>query len=128
MTGRMIDFPGRVFQVWGYTAGMGRLLLRSTKSETFPTRVDVLFQNVKAMSLPTMLEGLVVAAAGEAAAARFTRETGLLVDENATLFELATARGIGYVVAGVVVAEEDHGEYFEPSKYWPGPQAETGNP
>lgn len=33
----------------------------STGSETFATRVDVLFENVKALKLPTSLDGLVVA-------------------------------------------------------------------
>lgn len=53
-------FPERVFQVWLYTVGMARLLLRSTKSPTFPTRVDILFQNVMEMSIPTSLDGLTI--------------------------------------------------------------------
>ncbi len=122
MTVRLVDFPERMFQVWGYTVSMGRLLLRSTKSETFPTRVDVLFQNVKAIFLPTSLDGLVVEVADATTADRVTRETGLLADEDTTFFELRTAHGVGYVVAGVVVADEDHGEFFEPGRYWPGPE------
>lgn len=122
MTSIVVDCSERVFQVWAYSVSMSRLLLRSTKSETFSTRVDVLFQNVKAMSLPTSLDGLVVEIADSAAAERVTRETGLLADEDTTFFKLRTAHGVGYVVAGVVVADEDHGEYFEPSRYWPAPE------
>ena len=48
----MVLFAERVFQVWSYTVGMGRLLLRSPKSPGAVTRVDVLFQNVKALKRP----------------------------------------------------------------------------
>lgn len=120
MTERIVDRPERVFQVWAYTVGMGRLLLRSTKSETFPTRVDVLFQNVKAMSLPTLVDGLAVTIADRASEERITAETGFLPDEDTTFFQLNTSRGVGYVVAGVVALDEDEGEYFESSRYWPG--------
>lgn len=126
MTAHVVNFPERVFQMWGYTVGMSRLLLRSTKSETFPTRVDVLFQNVKAMSLPTLLDGLVVEVAHGVAAERITRETGFLTDDDTTLFEVRTAHWVGYVIAGVVVWDEDHSEFFEPSKYWPGPEGRPG--
>lgn len=116
-----LDRRERAFQVWAYTVGMGRLLLRSTKSETFTTRVDVLFQNVKAMNLGTQLDGLVVSRADEPLAARITEETGLLPDEDALFFRVESADRTGYVVAGAMAEDEDSGEYFEPSKYWPGP-------
>ena len=60
MTVRLVDRPERTFQLWAFTVGMARLLLR-----------------------------------------------------------IETARGVGYVVAGVMVSAEDEGEYFEPSELWP---------
>lgn len=60
MTAPLVDRPERVFQVWAFTVSMGRLLLRSTKSGSFRTRVDVLFQNVKAiMSMASFWSPLV---------------------------------------------------------------------
>lgn len=120
MTSPLVDRSDRIFQVWAYTVGMSRLLLRSTKNETFATRVEVLFQNVKAMQLPTSLEGLVVAEADADLAQRIEAETGLTRGEGAQFFGLWTAHRVGYVVAGVVITEEDEGEYFEPSALWPG--------
>jgi hypothetical protein len=122
MINRLVDRPERVFQVWAFTVGMNRLLLRSTKSETHPTRVDVLFQNVKAMNLPTQLDGLVVTEAGAAREIEIIEETGLLPGEGTVFFEVESSGRIGFVVAGVVVEDEDEGEFFEPSKYWPGPE------
>ncbi len=57
---------------------MGRLLLRSAKSDQFETRVDVAFQNVQAVQLPTLLPGLVVSDADPAETERIVKETGLL--------------------------------------------------
>lgn len=50
----LIDLQTRVFQVWAYSVGMSRLLLRSVRDGTHDTRVDVLFQGVTAMKLPTV--------------------------------------------------------------------------
>ena len=119
MTQSLVDRQERIFQLWAYTVNMGRLLLRSTKSETFPTRVEVLFQNVKAIRLPTVLEGLVVAEADLELARQMEAETGLTRDEGTRFFSLRTLHGVGYVVAGVVISAEDENEYFEPSRLWP---------
>jgi hypothetical protein len=123
---RLVDRSERVFQVWAYTVGMRRLLLRSTKTETFSTRIDVLFQNVKALMLATSIEGLVVGPAGEALSERITADTSLLPDDGTHFYRVEMSAGSGYVVAGVVVEDEDSGEYFEPSKYWPGPEGNPG--
>lgn len=72
-----LDYPERVFQLWSYTVGMGRLLLRSTKSEGFGTRIDVVFQNVQALQLPAVLGGLVAAPADETSTRRITAELRL---------------------------------------------------
>jgi hypothetical protein len=100
---------------------MARLLLRSTKSESFATRFDVLFQDVKALKLPTALHGLVVAEAEPADETRIVRETGLLPSEDTTIFTVRAGAFDGYVVAGVCVTAEDDGEYFEPSPLWQEP-------
>ena len=104
----------RKFQLWGYTVSMGQLLLRSPKAEGQPTRVDVLFQGVVAIDLPTTLNGLTV----EATTADAPR--------GSRVFSLRTADGVvGFVTAGVVVETEDEGDYFEASRHWPamrGPQ------
>lgn len=110
-----VVFPYRVFQVWSYTVGMGRLLLRSPKSPSAETRVDVLFQNVKALKLPTRLEGLSVRSPGDEELRSIEDDAGFLADENTRIFVVEGTNYTGYVVAGVVVAQEDTGEYSDPS-------------
>ena len=128
MSTPIVDRPERVFQLWAFTVGMGRLLLRSTKSGSFGTRVDVLFQNVKAINLPTHLDGLVVTVAGPEFQERIVEATGLLPDADTTFFEIECSGRRGFVVAGVAVQDEDEGEFFEPSKYWPEPDGVPRRP
>lgn len=113
-----IDGRDRVFQLWSYSVSMKRLLLRSTKSDQFQTRVDVAFQNVQAVQLPTLLPGLVVAGADPAEIERIIKETGLLPDDDRKFFSMLGSNFTGYVVAGVVASCEDSGEYYEPSQVW----------
>jgi hypothetical protein len=114
----LLDRRERTFQLWAYTVGMRRLLLRSTKNDIFRTRVDVLFQNVKALQIPTFFEGLIVADADDELGNRIETETGLLREE-ARFFRVETIHGVGYIVAGVMVSREDDGEYFDQSDLWP---------
>lgn len=111
--------PARVFQVWAYTVGMGRLLLRSPKSKECRTRVDVLFQNVRALKLGTLLPGLMVSAADSEHQRRIGAESGLLPGDGMQFFIVRGASHEGYVVAGTCVTSEDEGEYFDPSELWP---------
>lgn len=113
--------PDRRFQVWAYSVSMAHLLLRSAKSETCATRQDVLFQNVKALKLPTAMDGLVVAEADPTESAQISAETGLLPSEHTVIFTIRAGPLAGYVVAGLCVTAEDTGEYFEPSHLWPEP-------
>ena len=111
----MVLFTDRVFQVWSYTVGMGRLLLRSPKSPGAVTRVDVLFQNVKALKLPTRLEGLSVRSPTDEELRAIETDAGFREDGNTQVFVVEGKNYTGYVVAGVVVAREDTGEYGDPS-------------
>lgn len=87
----LVDQPDRQFQVWAYSVGMGRLLLRSTKNEVLRTRVDVLFQNVKAMKLATALPGLTVTEADPEQQRRIVDATGLLPDDETCFYVLVGA-------------------------------------
>ncbi len=60
--------------------------MRSPKNETFLTRVEVLYQNVKAIRLPTVLEGLVVTEADPDLTQQIEDETGLTRDVGARFF------------------------------------------
>jgi hypothetical protein len=106
----------RPFQVWSYTVSHGQLLLRSPKSLSNPTRVDILFKNTVAMFLPAAFESLTISRV-------HAQDLGL--DETAlglkgkTIFRLRDLHFDGFVAAGAVVIHEDDREYDEPSEIYP---------
>jgi hypothetical protein len=105
---------------------MGRLLLRSVKTASFSSRIDILFQNVQALKLPTVLHGLTVSSPGPEEIERISMETGLLPDEGRVFFLLRGSHYDGYIVAGVMAVCADSGEYFEPSELWQEPPSVLG--
>jgi hypothetical protein len=107
-----------MFQVWGYSVSLSRLLLRSTKSESATSRIDVFFQNVKAMDVTTTMRGLVVMSAEPVDVDRIRVETGLAPDEDSTFYVLFSEGRRGYVVAGLMAESVDDLEFYEVSKYW----------
>jgi hypothetical protein len=91
------------------------LLLRSVKTTSFTSRIDVLFQNVQALKLPAVLHGLTISSPDAQGIERISTETGLLPDDGRSFFILNGPHYEGYIVAGVMATGEDAGEYFEPS-------------
>ena len=106
----------RSFQVWSYTVGHSRLLLRSVKSIENSTRVDVLFKNVASISMPTLVENLTIEAADENTRRMLVEGWELRILEGRVIFVLRGTNYQGYVVAGAMAHHEDDGEYDEPSQ------------
>lgn len=105
----------RMVQVWSYTVGHSRLLLRATKDRGHPTRVDILFKNVAAMSLPSVMRQLVVRQASPLEQEEILSTIEVDHSEDRRYFILEGPGFAGWVVAGVMVTVEDEGEYYEPS-------------
>ena len=59
------DLLNRQFQIWSYKVSHAQLLLRSTKSENNPTRIDLLFKNVAIINIPTLLNDVRIRRADE---------------------------------------------------------------
>ena len=101
----------RMFQVWAYTVSHGQLLLRSTKTDKIPTRVDILFKDMVALKLPSAFEELeIIESTAE--------HVGLHQDaiKGRTVWSLRGPGFDGFVVAGAMAVHEDDGEYDAPSR------------
>jgi hypothetical protein len=108
----------REFQLWKYTVGHSQLLLRSTKSPEFPTRIDVFFKGVVEIQLPTHFRGLFLTEGNEDEIAKIhTSREQLSFKEGVKVFTVRGAGFFGYVAALVVATHEDKGEYYEPSYF-----------
>jgi hypothetical protein len=111
MSSASVEFSRR-FQLWSYSVSHSELLLRSTKSTGATTRIDVLFKNVGAICLQTIIDNLVVleVSAGDVS----QRWRDISVGER-RLFSVSGVGFSGYVVAGSLAWHEDELEYHEPS-------------
>ena len=116
MTTSTLNFSRR-FQLWTYTVGHGQLLLRSPKTTNLPTRIDVLFKNVAAIHLPTILDGLVVSEAAGLESEELSVQCDPSRLEGRKIFVIHGSNFTGYVIAGAVAWHEDHYEYDEPSQF-----------
>jgi hypothetical protein len=76
---------------------MGQLLLRSNRDKVHETRVEVFFQNVRHIDLPTSFDGLRIELVGD------------------RLYGLSGIGWRGTVDAGVMKVAEDRGSYSDPS-------------
>jgi hypothetical protein len=117
----------RLFSVFGYSMSHGLLLLRSGKSNTARTRVDILFQDVRAMEIRAWLAGIQIEELNDPTFLENQRskpletiEPGLKVfsvscPERRNPIEDATLGWQGFIVSGSVRIAEDQGEMFGPS-------------
>ncbi len=97
--------------------GHGQLLLRSVKTDTEPTRIDILFKAVRAMKLRTTLEGLRVQDADAHEGEAIARETGEPPKSDLRFFVIESRGFRGYVVASAMATVEDEGDYNDPSQF-----------
>jgi hypothetical protein len=114
----IFDEPTRMVQILAYSVGMSPLLIRSPKDDSFPTRIDVLFQNVEVLNLPTPSVGAHHPARRPEQERRISDATGRLGDDDTQFFVVFGGSYEGFVVAGVCAHMEDQGEYYEPSSLW----------
>jgi hypothetical protein len=116
MSGTILNFQRR-FQIWLYTASHGQLLLRSNRSVDHDTRVDILFKDVAAINLSTVIEGVQIGEASEDE----MRQCNIALDKEPThaqkVFMVRSVNYLGYVVARAVFWHEDTGQHFDESYF-----------
>jgi hypothetical protein len=108
----------RVFQLWAYNVGMSQLLLRSNRSSDIATRVDIGFQAVSWLELPTYLQGVTI----ESDVVEDLKEIegrGVSIGDR-HLYSLSGVGYRGFVVAHVLRTAEDDEDYLAPSSVFVG--------
>src|SRR4051794_9445189 len=95
--------------------GHFELLLRSTKDDENPTRLDLMFSGVAAVKLRTELDGVVIRTATRDEEAQVRAEAG--ASDSTKLYILESDGFVGYLLALAFDSHEDEGDYSDPS-YW----------
>jgi len=106
----------RPFVLFSYEVSHGLLLFRSAKSLKHATRLDVLFQDVRALETRASLNELLVKEIGPAESSKtFSSKPSEVMEKGHKLYILKCKDWTGFVVGGVVSYHEDNGEFFEKS-------------
>ena len=117
MGGQLVYESDRTFSIFGYGMSHGLLLLRSGKSnEHANTRVDVLFQDVRAIEIRTWFNGIRIE---EEETPEFLKDQrsnpAQMIEPGNRIYSIRSSGWEGFVVAGLVQFVEDGGELFGPS-------------
>nr|WP_299913055.1 hypothetical protein [Sphingomonas bacterium] len=105
----------RRFSILSYADGHGLLLLRSAKSQAFPTRIDILITDVRAMELRSIFVGLRITVVGEEYLADFTSAPREIIEPGHVTYAVQGTDWRGYILGGAMYSVEDEGESTAPS-------------
>ena len=106
----------RRFQIWQYSRSRGQLLLRSTKDRRHRMQVDVMFNEVEFMQMPTLISRLDVSEVSEKAFRALSPSLWPLPTKERKYFRLKGDRWQGLVIAGHVFGLEEDADHFATSK------------
>jgi hypothetical protein len=106
----------RSFVIYSYTASHGLLLLRSRKTKEISTRLDVLFQDVRAMEIRSWFTGLTIEEVGADFLKSFASNPAQMVEPGNKIYALRGIGWQGFIVAGIVSSKEDNDEFAAPSR------------
>jgi len=114
MNPKLVYESDRLFSVFGYSMSHGLLLLRSGKSnETPATRVDILFQDVRAMETRAQFKGIRIEEVDDPQFLDGQRSNPAeMIEPGNKIYALVSAGWRGFIVGGIVRFKEDDGELF----------------
>jgi len=117
MNHKLVYESDRLFSVFGYSMSHGLLLLRSGKSdESATTRVDILFQDVRAVEMRVWFKGIRIEEVDDP---KFLEDQpskpAETIEPGNKVYALISGGWRGFVVGGIVRFKEDDGELFGPS-------------
>jgi hypothetical protein len=107
----------RHFFLVGYQASHGLLLFRSPKGhDGATTRIDVLFQDVRAIELRAWTDGLTIEEVAPETIADMPSRPTALIEPGNRVYALRGGGWEGFVVGGIVRTAEDELEIGEPTE------------
>lgn len=109
----------RFFIVHSYACSHGLLLLRSRKSDKFSTRIDILFQDVRAIELRSWFDGLTIEEVDKTYLQNYASRPVEIMEHGNRIYALKGRGWSGFVVGGIVSYHEDDKGQNEPSALLP---------
>lgn len=106
----------RSFVIFSYSINHGLLLLRSKKAGKISTRLDVLFQDVRAMEIRSWFDGLKIEEVGAEYLGKQGSAPVALMETGNRVYRLIGDGWEGFILGGIVSFNEDEEDFFAPSK------------
>jgi hypothetical protein len=108
----------RTFVIYRYIDGHGLLLLRSRKTDRYPTRFEILFKDVRAMEVRCWFDGISIEEVDPDYLAPFKSNPIELLEPGNRVYSLRGSNWQGFVLGGSVFTNEDDREFRAPSDLW----------
>jgi hypothetical protein len=105
----------RPFQLWLHVVSHRNLLLRSVKSPAESTRVDILFHNVRAIQIPTLMDSLRIGIESTESLEQACANFGVHATADCRLYSLRSDNFSGFIIANDMTSHVDALEYGDPS-------------
>ena len=109
----------RKFSLMSYAAGHGPLLLRSGKTDNYPTRLDVLILDVRAMEIRSWFEGIEIRQVDHGYLQGFPSNPTDLIEEGLNVYALSGRGWQGFILGGRLLVHEDEADMMAPSALLP---------
>lgn len=93
------------------------MLFRSGKTPEYPTRIDVLFKDVRAMELRAWFSRLEITEVDPEFLLDTPSKGHELMEVGNRVYRIDGGCWSGFIVGGAVFVHEDEGELFQPSKF-----------
>jgi hypothetical protein len=116
---KLIFHSDRRFRLFSYNAGHGLLLLRSGKTAQHSTRLDVLFQDVRAMEIRSWSDGIEIREIPSEQLVGFKSNPLEMVERGNQVYALKGRGWEGFIVGGIVSVAEDTSDFMAQSKLLP---------
>lgn len=105
----------RSFFIVSYSVGHGLLLLRSRKTAQNMTRLDILFQDVRALELRSWFEGLRIIEVGEEYLSGCQSNPVEMIEPGNKIYAIEGIQWKGYIIGGIFTVHEDDGDAMDVS-------------
>ena len=115
MEARAVFSSQRCFIVALYELSHGLLLLRSVKTNEYSTRIDVLFQSVRAMEMRCWFDGVSIAEVDREFLVGFRSNPVEMIEPGNKVYAINGLGWQGYVLGGIVQTIEDERDPRDPS-------------
>ena len=116
----MLFQSDRTFAAFFFTVSHGQLLFRSGKTSAYPTRLDILFTDVRVIETRLKFEGISISEVPSSFLEGLPSKPTEMIQPGHRCFVLSGIGWQGFLVAGSVFFHEDDKNFFEPSHFDPG--------